>query len=117
MRINVLLIAVVLAGLLFSLSASAQIGCPEEKTTDPACFKVDMVVASGQSYVGYIPKFDSSLGTLTSAKLTVRACAASTFEVDSEDPLEQTWHVVSQGNIVVTPPYWSTAFSQRWNTR
>lgn len=103
MRIKILSIAVVLTGLLLILSASGQTVCPNPMTTDEECFSVPMGV-TGLTYNGFIPKFDSSLGTLTSVKITTQACAALTYKIDSEDPAEQTWSVISQGGVILTPP-------------
>jgi hypothetical protein len=96
--------AVVLAGLIFSLSASAQTGCPDPVTTDEECFGVPMTAAGGQVFNGQIPKFDSSLGTLISAKLTTQACTVLTYRIDSEDPGDQIWNVIVQGGVILTPP-------------
>lgn len=95
--------AVVLTGLLLILSASAQPVCTDPVITDEECFSVPMGV-TGLTYNGQIHKFDSSLGTLLSVKMTTRACAALTYQIDSEDPVEQTWNVISQGGVVLTPP-------------
>ena len=79
MRIKILLMAVVLMGLLFSLSASAI-------TTEPSC---GVVPIQQLNYITstQVDKFDSSLGELQSVTVDVEACGYATRVLTNEDPI------------------------------
>ena len=97
MRIKILLMAVVLTGLLFCLSASA-------KLTDEECGIVPITPFNYETSTN-IPKFDQTLGELKSVKLTVKdACGNISNEIDSEDPLPRNYIFNFGGIMIPTLP-------------
>ena len=71
--------AVVLIGLLFSLSGSAVI-------INPPCGEVPIQQLNYQKFTE-VDKFDSSLGDLKSVKVTVTACGYASRVLTNEDPI------------------------------
>lgn len=72
---------VVLAGLLFSLSASAVI-------TDPCCGSVDLRQVNYGASTSGICQFDPSLGTLKSVTITGDAFGYATRDLTNQDPIQ-----------------------------
>ena len=71
---------VVLAGLLFSLAASAV-------TTDPCCGSVPIQQLNYNAFTSGICQFDPSLGQLQSVTLTAEACGYATRYLTNGDPI------------------------------
>jgi len=94
---------VFLMGLLFSLSASAQTSCP-----NPGFILSDKFTAptdvTNKEHTLNIPKFDPSKGELISVKMIAQACGHLRLDVDSKDPLEQTWTVIDRAGVIITLP-------------
>ena len=103
MKIKMFLMAVVLIGQHFSLSALAQMSCPDPVTTDPIKVVVDIGLTN-LNYTKYIPKFDSTLGELISVNLTSQAGGVARIDVDSEDPEDQMWRLIARGGVIITLP-------------
>jgi hypothetical protein len=104
-----LLMAVVLAGLLFSLSASAQVSA-NPITTPKSCIDVPIQPTSF-SYEEYIPKFDSSLGKLIEVRLTSTSCGEVDVSLDSEDLVDREWKLTSRAGVYVRLPDGKEIFS------
>lgn len=105
MRTKILLMAVVLAGLLFSLSASAQIACTCDDPITTQKVRVEVPIQKTSFDIAKdIPKFDSSLGCLQSVKLTSQSCGFVWTEVDNEDTMPVVWNVVAIGGVRIVLP-------------
>jgi hypothetical protein len=108
LKIRILLMAVVLTGLLFSLSASAQIACTCDNpiTTEEVCLQVpaDGSLGTDINTILNIPKFDSSLGCLQSVRITSESCGYIFAEVDSEAQFPVDWSVTAISGVEVTLP-------------
>jgi len=98
LRIKVLVMAVVLAGLLFCLSASAV-------TTEPCCGTVPI------QQLNYITstsvcQFDPSLGTLQSVTVSVDACGYASRDLTNQDPIPVgvDYTAILNANLVATIP-------------
>lgn len=97
--------AVVLTGLHFSLSASAQNSwtCNDPITTEKVCVTLPIQKTSFTKFID-IPKFNSELGSLQSVKLFSVARGFVWTEVDNEDTEPITWDVIAVGAVRTTLP-------------
>ncbi len=105
MKIRILLAAVVLIGLLFSLPASAQNAlcvCDDPQPTPAKEYKIPMA-RNIDTLIG-VEKFNSSLGCLQEVRLTAKSCGYIWAEVDNEDNLSQEWEYVATSGISVVLP-------------
>jgi len=93
--------AVVLAGLLFCLSVSAQECDPV--TTDPGCGVVP-IQQLNYATTTQIPKFDTTLGTLLEVRMTAQACGRISAELDSEDATAQEFDISALARVIPTLP-------------
>ena len=91
-----LIIWVVLAGLIFSLSASAL-----EYSPNPVVFSN---ISTDWTRTQTLDKFDPSLGVLTKVEVSADACASQLFILDSEDSEPQCWNVISNAMLTATMP-------------
>jgi hypothetical protein len=96
LRIKILIMAVVLAGLLFSLSASAL-------TTPQVCNSIPITQLSWTKSLD-IPKFDHTLGTLKEVILTEEGCGYLTRELDSEDLSAIDYNIIAAAQLISTVP-------------
>ncbi len=98
MRIKILLMAVVLAGLLFSLSASAEI-------ITPACGEVALRQLNFGTTTSF-DKFDPSLGNLNTVTLDTQACAQGSRILTNLDqnPLGVDYTVILTATLTANIP-------------
>ena len=102
MRIKILLIAVVLAGMLFSLSVSAQ-NCKYPEKIQPNCGKVPIKKLTYTELIE-IPKFDPALGELQEVRMVATSCGYGTAELDSEDETAQEFTVIAVARLIANLP-------------
>ena len=88
--------AVVLAGLLFSLSASAA-------TTDPSCGVVPIQKLTYTTTTN-VDKFDQNLGTLQSVTVTAESCGYLNNWLESGDESDITYNIIATGQVIPTIP-------------
>ncbi len=98
MRIKILLMAVVLAGLLFSLSVSAEV-------ITPACGEVALRQLNFGTTTSF-DKFDPSLGNLNTVTLDTQACAQGSRTLTNEDqnPLGVDYTVILTATLTANIP-------------
>ena len=99
MKIN-MIIWVMLIGLIFCQSASAESYAP-----DCAVF---INTSTDWTRTQSIEKFDPSLGVLTKVVLTADACASQSFKIDNEDSEGQFYKVTSSARLTTPMPDGST---------
>ena len=95
-----MIIWVMLIGLIFCQSASAESYAP-----DCAVF---INTSTDWTRTQSIEKFDPSLGVLTKVVLTANACASQSFKIDNEDSEGQSYKVTSNAKLTTPMPDGST---------
>jgi hypothetical protein len=88
--------AVVLTGLLFSLSASAA-------TTAESCGVVPIQQLT-YTTTTQVDKFDTNLGTLQSVTITAESCGYLSNWLESQDLSEIDYNIIARGQVIPTIP-------------
>jgi hypothetical protein len=96
LKIKILLMVVVLAGLLFSLPALAA-------TTPESCGVVPIQQLTYTTST-QIDKFDQSLGTLQSVTVTAQACGYLSDWLESNDQSEIDYNIIARGQVTPSIP-------------